>query len=192
MPIINLTTLQDALGGVTPVTATVTAIASLATRSVPRVSGEQIIFPQEIKVKIINGVPQNQLELTTLPPNYYWELDVFHAGDAPYRLNVVVPSGDGPFNFSELIVVDPSTALPDAGTSMANAFLLEVNAAADRAEAASTYVSVAVPTSSIGQAGDVAHYVADDTTHHYFCTGTYDGETHIWKRVAWSNDTWGV
>jgi hypothetical protein len=58
---------------------------------------------------------------------------------------------------------------------------------ADRA-----YVRVNVPTTSLGQAGDVAHYVADDTSHHYFCTGTYDGTTHIWKRVAWINETWGV
>jgi hypothetical protein len=52
------------------------------------------------------------------------------------------------------------------------------------------YKRVAVPASSIGQAGDDAHYVADDTIHHYFCTGPYDGTTHIWKRIAWSNDTW--
>jgi hypothetical protein len=52
------------------------------------------------------------------------------------------------------------------------------------------YIRVEVPTTSLGQAGDIAHYVADDTSHHYFCTGTYDGTTHIWKRIAWSNDTW--
>jgi hypothetical protein len=52
------------------------------------------------------------------------------------------------------------------------------------------YKRVNVPTSSIGQLGDVAHYVADDTSHHYFCTGTYDGETHIWKRIAWDAGTW--
>jgi hypothetical protein len=52
------------------------------------------------------------------------------------------------------------------------------------------YIRVNVPTSSLGQAGDVAHLVADDASHHYFCTGTYDGTTHIWKRIAWSNDTW--
>ena len=54
------------------------------------------------------------------------------------------------------------------------------------------YVRVNVPTTSLGQAGDVAHYVADDTSHHYFCTGTYDGTTHIWKRVAWDAGNWGV
>jgi hypothetical protein len=54
------------------------------------------------------------------------------------------------------------------------------------------YTRVNVPTTSIGQPGDVAHRVADDTSHHYFCTGTYDGTTHIWKRIAWDAGTWGV
>ena len=54
------------------------------------------------------------------------------------------------------------------------------------------YTRVTVPTSSIGQLADVAGLVADDASHHYYCTGSYDGETHIWKRVAWSVDTWGA
>jgi hypothetical protein len=54
------------------------------------------------------------------------------------------------------------------------------------------YNRVNVPASSIGVEGDVAHLVADDTTHHYFCTGSYDGITNIWKRIEWSVDTWGI
>ena len=54
------------------------------------------------------------------------------------------------------------------------------------------YVRVSPPTTSIGQEGDVFGRVAEDGTNHYFCTGTYDGDTHIWKRIAWSADTWGV
>jgi hypothetical protein len=52
------------------------------------------------------------------------------------------------------------------------------------------YTRVNVPASSLGQAGDVAHRVADDANYHYYCTGTYDGTTHIWKRVAWTAGTW--
>jgi hypothetical protein len=63
----------------------------------------------------------------------------------------------------------------------------EVARMSDRA-----YVRTNVPTTSLGQAGDIAHYVADDTSHHYFCTGTYDGTTHIWKRIAWDAENWGV
>ncbi len=54
------------------------------------------------------------------------------------------------------------------------------------------YRRVDVPTSSIGQLADVAGLVADNASYHYYCTGSYDGETHIWKRVAWSVDTWGA
>lgn len=54
------------------------------------------------------------------------------------------------------------------------------------------FINAAVPTSSIGQEGDVVGRGAMTNGYIYYCTGTYDGTTHIWKRVAWSNDTWGV
>jgi hypothetical protein len=54
------------------------------------------------------------------------------------------------------------------------------------------FINAAVPTSSIGQEGDVVGRGAMTSGYIYYCTGTYDGTTHIWKRVAWSNDTWGV
>lgn len=54
------------------------------------------------------------------------------------------------------------------------------------------FINAAVPTSSIGQEGDVVGFGAMTSGYIYYCTGTYDGTTHIWKRVAWSNDTWGV
>jgi hypothetical protein len=37
---------------------------------------------------------------------------------------------------------------------------------------------------NIGQSGDVAGHVAVDSSYIYVCTGTYDGSTVIWKRVA--------
>ena len=52
------------------------------------------------------------------------------------------------------------------------------------------YRATAVPVSSIGQLSDVAGLVADDASYHYYCTGSYDGDTHIWKRVAWDAGTW--
>jgi hypothetical protein len=54
------------------------------------------------------------------------------------------------------------------------------------------YTRVTVPVSSIGQLSDVAGLVADDASYHYYCTGPYDGETHIWKRVAWDAGTWSA
>jgi hypothetical protein len=46
------------------------------------------------------------------------------------------------------------------------------------------------PASAIGVSGDLQGMVAFDNTYIYYCTGTYDGTTNIWKRVAWSGDTW--
>ena len=49
---------------------------------------------------------------------------------------------------------------------------------------------VSVPASSIGSAGDFPGGVAFNATHFYYCFATYNGTTDIWKRIAWSNDTW--
>jgi hypothetical protein len=54
------------------------------------------------------------------------------------------------------------------------------------------FITVAAPASSIGIEGHVLGLGAITNSHIYYCTGTYDGTTHIWKRVAWSNDTWGA
>ena len=46
------------------------------------------------------------------------------------------------------------------------------------------------PASSIGVDGDLQGAVAFDSNYIYYCTADYDGVTNIWKRVAWSGDTW--
>jgi hypothetical protein len=79
--------------------------------------------------------------------------------------NIVLSTGDG-----EAFIDDPNTP----GNQIAKL----------------SDIRVEVPAASIGQAGDVFGKSADDATYHYFCTGTYDGTTNIWKRIAWSNDTW--
>ena len=48
-----------------------------------------------------------------------------------------------------------------------------------------------VPTTSNGASGDTLGTVAFDSNYIYYCTATYtDGVADIWKRVAWSGDTW--
>lgn len=47
-----------------------------------------------------------------------------------------------------------------------------------------------VPLASTGTTGDVAGLISADSVYFYYCTGNYDGTTDIWKRTAWSNDTW--
>ena len=46
------------------------------------------------------------------------------------------------------------------------------------------------PATSKGAADDVPGLVAFDNFYIYYCTSTYDGVLDIWKRVAWTGDTW--
>jgi hypothetical protein len=50
---------------------------------------------------------------------------------------------------------------------------------------------VDVPSSSSGSEGDKQGMVAFDNSYFYYCISDFDTSTIIWKRVAWSNDTWG-
>ena len=47
-----------------------------------------------------------------------------------------------------------------------------------------------VPATSLGASGDEAGMVAFDASYIYYCVGTYNGIVNIWRRVAWSADTW--
>lgn len=54
----------------------------------------------------------------------------------------------------------------------------------------STRLVTTVPTSSLGAAGDIAGLISADSNYVYVCTGTYDGTTNIWKRVALVGGSW--
>lgn len=190
MPVINIEVLQDIWGGSQDVDARITATVNRASIDAYRVNNQFVIFPRDLIIPVVNGFPTQPFVLTALPPSYYWNIDIFVSGEAPVRRTVIVPGNVGPYDFDELVDVLPETALPDVGTDAATAYAALVESYAVRAEAATPYISVPVPTSSLGQSGDVAGRVADNSTYHYFCTGTYDGATNIWKRVAWSNNTW--
>jgi len=47
-----------------------------------------------------------------------------------------------------------------------------------------------VPATSVGADGDVEGLVAFDENYIYYCIADYGDVPHIWKRVAWSGDTW--
>ena len=47
-----------------------------------------------------------------------------------------------------------------------------------------------VPGTSVGASGDTEGMVAFDASYIYYCTASYDSSSNIWKRVAWSGDTW--
>ncbi len=48
----------------------------------------------------------------------------------------------------------------------------------------------AVPSTSKGTSGDVAGMVALDNTYFYYCIGTFDGTTDIWRRLTHPAGTW--
>jgi hypothetical protein len=50
---------------------------------------------------------------------------------------------------------------------------------------------VNAPISSSGSEGDTQGMIAFDDAYFYYCVSNFDTSTIIWKRVAWSNDTWG-
>jgi hypothetical protein len=56
---------------------------------------------------------------------------------------------------------------------------------------ASVYPTDGIPTTSKGVAGDAIGSVVFGSGYIYYCFDTYsDGTNDIWKRIAWSNDTW--
>lgn len=131
MAVVNLTTLQDVLGGTEPVDAIVTAVIYRGDKQAIRIVDDEVVFPEPVRVKIVAGVPVEPLILLPLDPDCHYKLDVFVDGTYPYRANVILPPGEGPFNIEDLIVVDPTTALPDPGTSLADAFILQIEALRD-------------------------------------------------------------
>lgn len=44
--------------------------------------------------------------------------------------------------------------------------------------------------SSIGSLGDIPGLKAIDNNYIYYCVGTYDGTTNIWKRIALNLTSW--
>ena len=49
---------------------------------------------------------------------------------------------------------------------------------------------VSAPASSLGESTNKEGDVALTSSYIYYCTADYDGSTNIWRRIAWSNDTW--
>ncbi len=49
---------------------------------------------------------------------------------------------------------------------------------------------VSPPATSVGISEDKEGSLAFSNTHIYYCTADYDGTSNVWKRIAWSGDTW--
>lgn len=167
MAIVNLTTFQDILGGTEPVDAVLTAMVYRGKTRAIRVAGDEVTFPEAIKLKLIAGVPETPLILLPLDADCHWKIEVTSKNDAPFRLNGILPLGDGPFEIEDLILVDPATSLPDPSKSLAQALIDQVNAAADRAEAAQAGAEAVQPAMVVGGHIEVDNLILE----------TYGGDT---------------
>ena len=106
----------------------------------------------------------------------------------PYRVNQA--NSWARINGSGSIVNRFSIHSEDPGATLRNYGNIETNGAIKFANGTMLFKIVSVPTTSIGQAGDVIGMTANDANYHYYCTADYDGVTNIWKRVGWTSDTW--
>lgn len=97
-----------------------------------------------------------------------------------------IPGNPLYFGSADGIVLSTSTGEGHTGVFLDN------NSVPGNKAAKLSDIRIDVPMSSTGSSGDVFGKAADDENYHYFCTGTYDGTTNIWKRIAWSTDTWGI
>lgn len=110
---IRVQTLADALGVPTMAAATLTAQVFEGLLPVVRVAGELVTFPEPAELKL-TGAPGETFPLYVLPPGLYWRIAVRTGLAYALTRNVVLPAGSGPFDFADLVDVDPTTALPPA------------------------------------------------------------------------------
>ena len=92
-------------------------------------------------------------------------------------------------------IVPDTTQSYDIGSSslrFQTIFVQDVNASQDLTVSGDriAIIQTYTPSSSTGVSGDTAGDIAFDSSYIYYATGTYDGSTNIWKRLAWSGDTW--
>ena len=139
MAIINISTLIDSLGGTSVTDAKIVATAFSAGKPATRTVDNTVIFPKRIELSIVAGVPASNFQLLQLPVGMYWSVGVYVSGLTTLIRTVRLPGGAGPFDFDELVDVDPDTALADPNTAAAAVYLAEVQAAATRAEVAAAF-----------------------------------------------------
>lgn len=105
----------------------------------------------------------------TVKPVGNWGVDVLenYALDGTGNLTITVPAG--------VDRLDYILSTVDCG---ANVSITPINRPQK-----STQIQLRTPT-NIGLQGDVAGTMCADSNYLYICTGTYDGATQIWRRVA--------
>lgn len=116
MPVINVRSLADALGGPTVVNATISATmyGFVDDRQTPaiRIAGENITFPAAVTVELVAGEPVVDLALDRAPAGFWWKIVASSVTDGrrgALKIDVLLPGGSGPFDFDDLLIIDPNT-----------------------------------------------------------------------------------
>lgn len=90
----------------------------------------------------------------------------------------------------DALTFDFDTKISNKPTTLAGYGITDAHTQAEIA-AAYQVKFVTAPSSSIGQAGDLAGQIAISATHIYYCTADYtDGLSDIWARTALVLETW--
>jgi hypothetical protein len=111
------------------------------------------------------------------------EAELFLSGYDSSTASIILPSR----SFNKIIKTDANK-----WTVVRNKIPLDISQLTDN-ESLLTQNGVNVvppPSTSIGFDTDKEGDIAFDSEYFYYCVNDYDGESDIWKRVAWSNDTW--
>ena len=124
MPVVRIESLRDVPGGTSSTRVTVTAQVYRKDKPAVRVATDDVVIPTRME-KAITG--EGSITLSQIPADCNWRIS-FRTRDIYIRRHVVFPAGSGPFDFDELIDVDPSSSLPDAGTELAEALIDHIDA----------------------------------------------------------------
>ncbi|WP_213816213.1 hypothetical protein [Glaciihabitans sp. dw_435] len=167
MATVNLSTLQDILGGTAPVNATITSQVYRGYHPAVRVDGASVIGGTPVTVTLTAGVPSTPFQLLPLPIDCYYQIDILAAdGTWEYHAAAILPAGSGPFNFNQLVIVNPTTMVPIPGTSLGDALLAQIQAAVTQT---GTYATTA------GQAATIAVAAKNETIVATAAQGTWTG-----------------
>lgn len=104
---IRIQTLADARGGPVAVGAVLTAQVFEGQSPATRVTGEDVTFPAIARLSL-TGAADEVFALYALPPNLHWRITITAASYTLTR-NVILPAGTGPFDFADLVDVNPTT-----------------------------------------------------------------------------------
>lgn len=158
--------------------------------------GQRVVGPGVLYGANKDSADQSGLNTIKLIPNNDFETDQFI---------IVEPTGPNHIHIRAGGTQDASTADLILGAENTNVIVSDGGNSVEINSSGSVYVNAplqlnnslilttAAPESSVGQPGDLQGMVIFSSTHVYYCVSDYvNNSTNIWKRIAWSNDTWGA